>query len=355
MFSLWLTLGAQAIAPLVDALLRGRGRLAAAGDGLVQVIVVGLLLTQVVPEGVTEGGWLGALALAVGLGAAALAHRLPGGERTVAGLALLGLVTHGLGDGLALATSAHADDLLGATVVLHTLPVALATWRVAVAYGGPRSGAVALGITAAATIAGYALADQVGRHLPPAGLAVVQCGVAGAMLHVVGHHETTGPRRAAGLGGVVGLGIVAGVGASHAHGGVVWDSAAHLALAAAPALVVGYVAAGGWRTVWPAGPQRDGAARVRIREGLSFGCVEAVDRTAVWVLAVLWVGALVQPLLGGWTPPPAWAAHGPVEVAALVAVAALFLAALVRQGPRGFVAPMTHPLGHGHEHAHGHE
>src|SRR5262245_2778239 len=102
MTPLLLALLAIAAAPLLDAGLRGRPAASGFADGLVQVVVGGILLAHVVPSGLAEAGWPALFALAAGALGGVAAHRVPGGERSAGVLAVGALLVHALIDGAAL-------------------------------------------------------------------------------------------------------------------------------------------------------------------------------------------------------------------------------------------------------------
>lgn len=244
---------ATAAAPLVDVLMAGRPRAQASLDGFVQVVVAGLLLVHVLPHAVADAGLAAILTFVGGAGVAALAHRLPGGERGALGLSGVALVAHGLSDGASLALPGDGGAALTEAVVLHTLPLALAIWRVARSRGGAGWAAFALALSVGATVAGFAASDAVLSGSSPVTLALAQCGAAGALLHVLGHlghHTGGGPRGGlpSGVGALVGLAVVVALDPAN-HGHVAADesglgaSMVRLAARAAPALVAAYVAA----------------------------------------------------------------------------------------------------------------
>lgn len=342
MLSLVATVGSTVLAPFADALLRDRPRGEAFADGLLQVVVGGILLLDVVPAGLEAAGWPALVALGLGALAGVAYHD---GERALAGVALAGLALHGLTDGAALATpSDGVGGSLAAAVVLHTLPVALAVWRVAVGRGGPRLGWALLALTVGCTLTGYVATGRLLAGSTPAVLGIAQCALAGALLHVLGHLGGVDGRtgRASGWGAVVGAGLVA---LAQEHGG----SGLALAGAIAPGLVCGYAAAGlahaslprwfdapgiagrriatvcvglpvlGWAVTailvaaeacasWASGrgggpgvhlhpPAPHGGLPDRARRGAVFA-LAVVDRTAVWVVAGVVASAWVGPAVG---------------------------------------------------------
>jgi uncharacterized membrane protein YraQ (UPF0718 family) len=256
MTALIASLLAIAVAPALSAGLTGRPRATAFVDGMVQVVVGGILLVHVLPAGLVSAGWPALLALAAGaLGAAAL-HRAPGGERSAAWFAASALLLHSGLDGAAL--GAPDDDhgghtgagLLAWAVALHTVPVALATWRIAGARAGKNAAIFLLVGSALATTGGWWAADTVLHEAPPRWLAVAQCLGAGALLHVLGHVGESGPRRPAGWGALAGAGVIALLTAAHPIPHIALaelsprGALSALVLVSAPPLLLGYLATG---------------------------------------------------------------------------------------------------------------
>jgi uncharacterized membrane protein YraQ (UPF0718 family) len=263
MTTLLLSLLAMAVAPLLDRAVGARPRVAGFADGLIQVVVGGILLVHVLPFGLATAGWPALFALGGGAMVGVLAHRIPGGERSAGALAVLALLLHAAIDGAALATpDTHGHDagegMLAWAVVLHTVPVGLATWRISRQRAGATFAFGLLVATAAVTTAGWLTADTVFHGASPAALGLAQCAVAGALLHVLGHAGEGLPRRPAGWGGLVGVGIVIllvlGDPIPLPHAGELGAGSAlvTLLLASAPALLLGYLAAGALHAFAPA-------------------------------------------------------------------------------------------------------
>ncbi|MES2644174.1 MAG: permease [Myxococcota bacterium] len=263
MTTLLLSLLAMAVAPLLDRAVGARPRVAGFADGLIQVVVGGILLVHVLPFGLATAGWPALFALGGGAMVGVLAHRIPGGERSAGALAVLALLLHAGIDGAALATpDTHGHDagegMLAWAVVLHTVPVGLATWRISRQRAGAAFAFGLLVATAAVTTAGWLTADTVFHGASPAALGLAQCAVAGALLHVLGHAGEGLPRRPAGWGGLVGVGIVIllvlGDPIPLPHAGELGAESAlvTLLLASAPALLLGYLAAGALHAFAPA-------------------------------------------------------------------------------------------------------
>ena len=208
MLPLVLTLAALGVAPLVHVAIRGRPAAEAVADGFSQVAVAGLLLGHVLPAGIVAVGWPAMVALGVGVAGGLVAHRLPGGEDAAESLAVVALLLHCVVDGVALATdSGHAGALSGA-VVLHTLPVGLASWRIALDRRGSKAAVGLLLLTAALTVSGRLAAGSLLATAPPSLLPLMQCAAAGALLHVLTHLGERSPRGPFAWGAVGGVALV---------------------------------------------------------------------------------------------------------------------------------------------------
>jgi hypothetical protein len=251
--SLLLSACALLAAPFLEPILRHRRAAESFTNGAVQVFVGGLLLVHVLPFGLSTAGWGAAVALLVGIGLGLGAHRVPGGERWAGIVAVFALLLHCVVDGAALAIpdGDEGPGVFGWAVVLHSLPVGLAVWRVSSRRAGRGFAAGLLVASLVATAAGWFGAEQVLQGASSAALGVAQCLVAGALLHVLGHLDDGAPvARAAGWGALAGMvGVVAlAIGhpvprayAEELDGGLTVYT---LVAEAAPALLVGYAAAG---------------------------------------------------------------------------------------------------------------
>lgn len=259
------------LGPLIHRAARRERVTMAALDSFVLVAVVGLVLLEILPRALALAGWPAFVALALGLAGPAVAEgplRLAarGTHRAALALATAGMALHAFTDGLALA-SAHADGLgshgLEVAVIAHQLPVAVAVWWL-LAPTGPLLSALAMGLLAAATVAGFALADASLAAVGGGWLGLFQATVGGLLLHVVAHRsqETHGRRArvAAALGGLMGLGLlVVLAGDGHAHEdplGRTLEALVGLVRASAPALLLVYALAGLVAGLMPEAPVR---------------------------------------------------------------------------------------------------
>jgi len=192
------------------------------------------------PESYRVAGWA---ALAAGLLGFALPFLLHGQlhtheERAMPGLlwlAFLALALHALLDGVALFSpetepmSGHSQEqgiLLGAAVVLHRVPTALAIWWLVVPRLGKRPAVALLSIVGLATVLGFALAGPFLGLLSAPGVAAFQAGIAGMLMHIVlGHehpHAKQAPakvsRRTSAAGALLGIALLVVVNKVHPMG-----------------------------------------------------------------------------------------------------------------------------------------
>lgn len=199
------TLAALICGPMLYALARRRPTVLRVLDPLIVVCVAGLVLVEVLPPLFRDGGWWSAAFLLVGLlGPTLFEHLITRARReahiAALGLAIVGLLLHSLGDGIALspAGGAHGHHhALGLAVALHSLPVGLLVWwLMAPAFGnGPPAAVIAA--MGAVTVFGYGFGTDLNQWLGAQGWEWLQALIAGSILHVVfgrphlqdGHHH----------------------------------------------------------------------------------------------------------------------------------------------------------------------
>lgn len=245
---LLLTFAAIASAPLWAAAAARAPRWESVGEGFTVVTVAGLVLLQVVPFGIRSAGWFGFIALLFGLLVAQAVHHFPRAEGVARWVACVGLLVHGLIDGAALAleTVEPQAEGVGWAVVVHSLPVGVATWRLGLSMGGALAGGTVLALSVLATGVGFAASGAVLEGSSGWVLAVAQCALAGMLLHALGHlaDPAASPVRT-GVGAVAGVAVLALVGAESPFmpvAGSDLSASAKLLAFAAPALLVLLVA-----------------------------------------------------------------------------------------------------------------
>ncbi|MGJ8671107.1 MAG: permease [Oceanococcus sp.] len=229
-------------------------------DGFVFVAIGGLVMLEILPEVVEHAGWWVLPIVALGLWGPSwlekvfrrAAHRT---HMITVLLSAVGLVVHTVFDGAALTQGGSAP--LGLAIVIHRIPVSLAVWWLLRPSWGPVMPLIMLAAMAGGTVAGYLLGGGLQVHEAEAGFAALQAFVAGSILHVVFNRPhlddsmndaAVKPDQAEGLGSVLGLLAFAVMLASQIaldHAPIdALNRLLELSLAAAPALLLAYLAGG---------------------------------------------------------------------------------------------------------------
>ncbi|WP_257457854.1 permease [Archangium lipolyticum] len=252
-----LSLAVWVLAPLVEAMVKGRRVASAALEGLVFVALGGMVLVHILPHSLSLAG-PGALAVAtLGLGLAlGLARRLP----SIAGLvlAVAGLAVHATLEGRALSLHGTGGEPLALlAVVLHRLPLGMGLWWLVRPVAGPLGATAVLGSVALLGAAGLGWGDSV---LGPDSLraaALFQAFSAGAFLPALFRGGRPGPpleapsqRLASGLGALAAVAMLLLISRAHPMLGTqpgelgAGTTFLHLSLETAPALLAAYVLTG---------------------------------------------------------------------------------------------------------------
>ena len=252
-------------------------------DGFVLTSVAGIVLADVLPHALAEAGiWAVPLVLLGLIGPSLVERSLHRAADQVHALALFlgmaGLVLHASLDGVALA-GGDVRPQLAAAVLLHRLPEGLTIWWLLRPAYGRAVGLLALALVAAATICGMWAGPATVPDGPALGL--IEALVGGSLLHVVVHRPhplvhldaARGPV-ASGIGGLCGLGLLAGLLGHDGHGAAIADGFLTLFLESAPALLLAYLAAGLVQAALPAASaawMARGSALGQAARGVLFG------------------------------------------------------------------------------------
>lgn len=256
------------LGPAVNVLTHSRKSAYALVDGFVLVGVGGLVLFEILPRTFTViGVWAAPLAVFGFFFPHLLEHRLnslPVSPRTIlSSLIILGLAIHQLLDGAALAHTreeGHLEPLttLGLAIILHQVPKGFLLWEIARKAGGVSAAAVVIIGLLATTALGFVLGDSILRVAEAETVSAFQSFVAGGLLHVVVHHVSGGVEGKPGSR----LALWSGIGAlsaatlfallPHSHlvdaheleGGSFRTKLLELGLESAPAILLGFLAAG---------------------------------------------------------------------------------------------------------------
>lgn len=353
------TLAALLSGPLLYACARTRPPLLALLDGFLLVSISGLVLLEAVPGTFSSGGAISVVFLLLGLlGPSALEHWLRRAQReahlATLLLALLGLLVHSVGDGIALSSGGDLGEglALPLAVALHSVPVGLVVWWLLFPVFGAAPPSLAIAGMCLATVAGFLFGPALGAQLGHSGWAWFQALVAGSILHVVFGRPHLDPHESGasdsphfeGLGNLLALlGLIAleHLGHGHEHAGTAATAASFFAIFIALAqwiapLVLGTYLIGGLLRVgngWAA--------------ALKHATQRLVDASAAWLLALLALLALGLPrLLPDLVLPPPTLAHR----LALGVLLLLFAASLLRRGGRAWIGDLWPHRSHGHSH-----
>ena len=348
------TLAALSSGPLLYGWARRRPTVLAFLDGFLFVSIFGLVLLEVLPGTFSAGGRWSLPFLAIGLlGPTLLEHWISRARReahlAALALAMIGLVVHSLGDGIALSSGgdAHVGIALPLAVAVHSIPVGLMVWWLLYPVFGRWPPLAAIVGMFAGTIAGYAWGPTLGTTLGTTGWAWFQALVAGTILHVVfgrPHLDDGEPHAPAaphyeGFGNLCALaGLIAltALESEPLPAAGYFADVARLAAWAAPWLLAAYLV------------MAFGIARGNARRALRLCTVELVDRSVAWVIALLLIAAFVAPLLA--LRPVAAPAGSFLHTVALGVLLALYAASLLRRGGRAWIATLWPRTGHHHAH-----
>lgn len=229
-------------------------------DGFVFVAISGLVVLEILPEVITHAGWWALLAMVLGIWGPSWLERMfrqaaHSTHMLTVLLSAVGLVVHTVFDGAALTEG--SSPALALAIVIHRVPVSLAVWWLLRPVWGPVLPALMLAAMIGGTLAGYLLGGGLHVHEAEAGFATLQAFVAGSILHVVLNRPHLDPRLAEpkrrsdmadGIGSLLGLLVfVLMLGSEVLLGHAPTDGLQRLldlALAAAPALLLAYLAGG---------------------------------------------------------------------------------------------------------------
>lgn len=242
-------------------------------DGLIVVVITGIVILEVAPELMAHIPIAGTLLVMAGFAGPTILEKLfhkaaSQVHRTALLVGVAGIVIHTIVDGVALGQlGEHGGELLGWGVVLHRLPVGITIWWLIEPRYGKWTAFAVLGVMSIGTVGGYTMAFDIAPFASGEGMLLLKALVAGAILHVVIHRPRSvkGPQPegkagflfkwAEGIGNLAGLAILSAIlffhtetPGSHNHGAVMdaemlsifWG----MALESAPALLLAYICGG---------------------------------------------------------------------------------------------------------------
>ncbi len=200
-------------------------------DAFVLFSVVGLISFHVLPESYEEVGLLALLFALVGFLGPILYEKAQKEKdcrvhKSLVSVAFLGLIAHSALDGFALFNSGslkHATGkiMLGLAVVLHRIPEGVAIWRFTMKQGNKNFAIATVLTVTGATLAGFFFGSQFISHASEDVLMLFQALMAGALLHIIFHHEGheahkhkscfLHPQKSSVFGAILGILVVAGI------------------------------------------------------------------------------------------------------------------------------------------------
>lgn len=161
---------------------------------MIDIVVIAsillLVVLHVIPESIEHSGWWAIAAIALGA-LWPIIYKIASHsnncqlQRSLLSLASVGVITHTLLDGVALAD----DGYLGFAVVLHRLPEGLGIWRIAQSTFSKYWGLVALSIMMVSTGIGFFFGTQWFVFAPESFVGLFEGLMAGVLLHVVFHRS----------------------------------------------------------------------------------------------------------------------------------------------------------------------
>lgn len=186
------TLAALICGPMLYALARRRPVLLRVLDPVIVVCVAGLVAIEVLPDLFRSGGLWSAGFLLIGLlGPTLFEHLITRARReahiAALGLAIIGLLLHSLGDGIAVSPAGDHGHVhaLGLAVAIHSLPVGLLVWWLMFPAFGAGPPAAVLASMCGVTTLGYVFGADLNLWLGVQGWEWLQALIAGSILHVV--------------------------------------------------------------------------------------------------------------------------------------------------------------------------
>jgi hypothetical protein len=267
-----ISLLALLVGPLLYPLLVRSRSMEHALHGFITVTISGILVLHILPETFNQAGFWIVPAFLLGLFGPAfsekiLHHQVHTTHKFAIILGVLGLIFHAMFDGAALVDphhhghhvghDHHTGFFLAIAVILHRIPVGLALWWLIRPNLGLRVAVSLFGLLYFGTAIGFFWGHATLLQWDHTAIALFQAVVAGSLLHVVfhrphhdgadHHHHQKVPGWTESLGNLTGLGFLVVLGMDHHADGFLpgfLQRFLALFLESAPALLLGYAAAG---------------------------------------------------------------------------------------------------------------
>lgn len=192
MLLLILSIALLAVGPLLSKYLHHKPQVLIWLDRVTFLAIAGVLFLHVIPESFEYAGWPVLLLLVLGFSLPTLAEKaLHRAAETVhlatLSLGMLGLVVHGLLDGLSLTENSVllSHGTLPVLVILHRLPVGQLIWSLLRPSFGRTVAVLTLSLVALSSIVGFTVGQSFAHLLHGVYFSLFEALVAGAILHVV--------------------------------------------------------------------------------------------------------------------------------------------------------------------------
>ena len=192
MLLLLLSIALLAVGPSLSKLLHHKPLVLLWLDRLTFVAIAAVLFLHVIPESFEHAGWPVLVLLVLGFALPTLAEKaLHRAAETVhlatLSLGMLGLIVHGLLDGLSLTdnSSLLSHGTLPALVILHRLPVGQLIWSLLRPSFGRGVAIFTLFLVALSSVVGFTVGQSFAYLLHGVYFSLFEALVAGAILHVV--------------------------------------------------------------------------------------------------------------------------------------------------------------------------
>ncbi len=260
---LFVALAVMAIGPLLVTVLKRIAWSSTILDGFVFASITGIVLFHILPEAISNLGWISIVIGAAGLFTPNLIEKASAFKKIPAHsailLALLAIMIHTWLDGVAMgaAKSVEGSSALSIAIILHRLPVGVGLWWLIRPRWGKRGAWIVIVILSISTVTGFLFAPLFKAYVQDSILIGLQTFVAGSLFHVVLHDafdsNDSGPsaRWAEIVGVILGAAVIISIplfdphvhnhSENTAHYG---DTFLHLVIESAPALLIGYFLAG---------------------------------------------------------------------------------------------------------------
>lgn len=192
MLLLILSIALLAVGPVLSRLLSTKPLILLWLDRLTFAAIAAVLFLHVIPESFEHAGWPVLVLLVLGFAVPTLAEKAlhAAAEKVhmaTLSLGMLGLIVHGLLDGLSLTENSAllSHGALPALVILHRLPVGQLIWSLLYPSFGRGIAVLTLALVAAASIIGFTVGQSFAYLLHGVYFSLFEALVAGAILHVV--------------------------------------------------------------------------------------------------------------------------------------------------------------------------